>query len=568
MLRAFVSAGKLIVSLWLLSWVCSNWGFAEELSSHPRRKVALLVGVDQYQKPGFENLNYAERDVIELEKVLREFGFETTVLLGSAKNEKQATAANIRSTLEKLVAPLGKQDLMLVALSGHGMQLKIRIKDRNGNEKEKEDGYFCAVDAVNPTQEFGVVVPHTDAKGRLNPHPKNQVSLSYVIDDVLAPNVGRKVVLIDACRNIPDNPGRGKGVEGKTITLPEETALLFSCRSGQQSFESKELKHGIFTYAVLEGLRGQAGRGDEVSWSEMVSYVNRRMSQQELKQYLPNGARQTPIPAGGLPFTILGKRVISSFVGKKAGDQKTLGSMKLKFCWCPAGSFTMGSPKSEKSRSSDEDQVKVTLTQGFWMGQHEVTQGLWEKVMSTTPWKGEDYVKEGANYAASYISHDDAVKFCEKLTKRGHQEGWLPKDWKVTLPTEAQWEYACRAGTTTAYHFGNDASQLGAYAWYDENAYDVDERYAHEVGQKKPNDWNLYDMHGNVYEWCLDWYDSDLPGGVDPEVTKKSSSRVIRGGGWYYFAGRCRSADRYYYSPEVRNSGLGFRTCIVPVQSH
>ena len=251
----------------------------------------------------------------------------------------------------------------------------------------------------------------------------------------------------------------------------------------------------------------------------------------------------------------------------KAGDLWDKNPLGIKFRYCPAESFTMGSPKSEKYRSNDENQVRVTLTNGFWLGQHEVTQGLWEKVMSTTPWKGKSFVKEGANYAASYISYDDAMKFCEELTKLGHQEGWLPKDWKVTLPTEAQWEYACRAGTTTAYHFGNDASQLGDYAWYDENADDVGEDYAHEVGQKKPNAWNLYDMTGNVWEWCLDGYNSNLPGGVDP-VVKSSSYRVIRGGGWFDFARSCRSADRYYYSPGYRYYCLGFRICIVPVQSH
>ena len=270
-------------------------------------------------------------------------------------------------------------------------------------------------------------------------------------------------------------------------------------------------------------------------------------------------APESSTPAENLPVSPFEHE----FIGQQAGEQKTLGSMKLKLCWCPPGRFTMGSPKSEKFRDDDEDQVRVTLTQGFWLGQHEVTQGLWEKVMSTTPWKGEDYVKEGANYAASYISHDDAVKFCETLTKRGHQEGWLPKSWKVTLPTEAQWEYACRADTTTAYHFGNDASQLGAYAWYDDNADDVGEDYAHEVGQKKPNAWNLYDMHGNVYEWCLDWYDEDLPGGVDPEVTKKSRYRVLRGGSWYFNSRYCRSAIRFNGTPEGRGGNLGFRLAAV-----
>ena len=253
------------------------------------------------------------------------------------------------------------------------------------------------------------------------------------------------------------------------------------------------------------------------------------------------------------------------FQGTKAGEVRTIESLGVNVCWCPAGTFTMGSPKGEKDRDNDEDQVEVTLTKGFWMMQTEVTQGLWEEVMSTTPWKGKSDVKEGANYAASYVSHDDVMKFCEELTKRGHEEGWLPKDRKVTLPTEAQWEYACRAGTTTTYHFGNEASKLGNYAWYDENAYDVDEKYAHEVGKKKPNRFGLFDTHGGVWEWCLDDYGSILHGGTDPiRSAEKESYRILRGGGWQTVNSYCRAAHRRGASYRLTNESIGFRFVIVP----
>ena len=302
---------------------------------------------------------------------------------------------------------------------------------------------------------------------------------------------------------------------------------------------------------------------------------NRRFDGESSSTFTTKTTPEDSTSADHLPASTFDRE----FNGQQAGEQKTLGSMKkLKVCWCPAGSFTMGSQKSKQDRDDDdEDQVKVTLSQGFWMGEHEVTQSLWEGEMSTTPWKGQlidlgdekvKVHKEGDDYPAVYISHNDAMKFCEKLTRRGHQEGWMQKDWKVSLPTEAQWEYACRAGTTTAYHFGNDRSKLGEYAWYDENADDVGEDYAHEVGQKNPNGWNLYDMHGNVWEWCLDWYDEDLPGSVDPVVTKESSNRVIRGGSWFNSAMSCRSADRGYSSPGLSGHSLGFRICVVPIQSH
>ena len=161
----------------------------------------------------------------------------------------------------------------------------------------------------------------------------------------------------------------------------------------------------------------------------------------------------------------------------------------------PAGEFPMGSPETEKELHivprQHEVQHQVTLTKPFLLGVHEVTQGQWQAVMGTTPWKGEPYVKEGDDYPATYVNWQDAVEFCRKLSKKEGLE--------YRLPTDAEWEYACRAGTTTAYSFGDDASELGEYAWYRENVQDAGQEYAHTVGQKKPNPWGLYDMHGNVF---------------------------------------------------------------------
>jgi len=230
-------------------------------------------------------------------------------------------------------------------------------------------------------------------------------------------------------------------------------------------------------------------------------------------------------------------------------------SIGMKFNKIPAGTFLMGSPESEADRGDDETQHKVTITKPFYMQTTEVTQGQWKAVMGTEPWKGKDYIKEGANYAASYVNWDDAVAYCKKLSE---------KDGKTyRLPTEAEWEYACRAGTKTAWSFGNDEKALGDYAWYDKNAGEiVSEQYAHQVGLKKPNAFGLYDMHGNAFEWCHDYYEEDYykqSPAQNPTGPTSGSFRVLRGGSWVNRTRIARSAGRVGGVADSRDLNVGFR---------
>jgi len=245
--------------------------------------------------------------------------------------------------------------------------------------------------------------------------------------------------------------------------------------------------------------------------------------------------------------------------------------LRTPLVWIPPGEFLMGSLRKDNLGFANEDQVQVTLTRGFWLGQHEVTQPEWQRVMHATPWSGKPNVKVGADFPATYISWDDAMAMCKKLTEQERGAHRLPNGWKYSLPTEAQWEYACRAGTKSRYSFGDSDKDVSDYAWWgwfggiSRSGNTKNEPYAHQVGQKKPNPWELYDMHGNVWEWCRDVYQNELIGGVDHQgPAEEGEWRVDRGGSFDNFAQRCRSASREGSRPYYRDNTQGFRLAIVP----
>ena len=238
---------------------------------------------------------------------------------------------------------------------------------------------------------------------------------------------------------------------------------------------------------------------------------------------------------------------------RKGGKVVSLpGGAKMAFVWIAPGVFQMGSPSNELGRGSDEGPVhEVEISEGFWLGKYEVTQGQWEAVMGTTPWsgKGKGYVREDSSHPAVYISWDAVQRFIDKLNDAAGSAVYR-------LPTEAEWEYACRAGTRTRWSFGDDESDLTDYAW------NAGKKYAQAVGTKRANPWGLYDMHGNVWEWVQDWYSGSYYNSsprVDPWGPDTGSLRVIRGGYFYSFAQYVRSAYRDRYSPGYRNPALGAR---------
>ena len=243
-------------------------------------------------------------------------------------------------------------------------------------------------------------------------------------------------------------------------------------------------------------------------------------------------------------------------VKPQPGDAQTVdlgGGVRMELAWCPPGTFTMGSLTDETDRDSDETQHRVTLTKGFWLGKYEVTQGQWEAVMGSNP---SYFKKAGKTAPVVKVSWNDCQEFVRRLNARVPGGGFR-------LPTEAEWEYACRAKTTTSFHYGNDldATMVNYNGFHYRNGRHGQYRQTTvSVGSFRPNEFNLYDMHGNVGEWCSDWYGAYPMGSVtDPAGPGSGSRRVHRGGSWFSFGSNCRSADRDGDDPCLSSGTLGLR---------
>jgi len=293
-----------------------------------------------------------------------------------------------------------------------------------------------------------------------------------------------------------------------------------------------------------EAARRQAAYDDAVSRAR--SYAGRRQWK-EAASACREALRQKP---GDPQATrLLAEAKESGFRANRLLDLG--GGVTMEFMLIPAGEFMMGSPGTEKGRAKQEGpQHRVRITKPFYIGKCEVTQEQYQAIMGTNPSKFK-----GASNPVETVSWNDASEFCRKLSQRAGRT--------VRLPTEAEWEYACRAGSTTRFCFGESDNGLGDYAWHYSNS----EKKTHPVGGKQANAWGLHDMHGNVWEWCGDWKGS-YPSGTasDPTGPTSGRHRVLRGGSWRFKPHCCRSAFRGGGVPTSRDqpSNHGFRVAVVP----
>jgi formylglycine-generating enzyme required for sulfatase activity len=255
--------------------------------------------------------------------------------------------------------------------------------------------------------------------------------------------------------------------------------------------------------------------------------------------------------------------------------EELVNSIGMKLVRIPAGKFLRGSPVDEVGSQDDESQHEVTLTREYYIGVFEVTQAEYETIMRENPSYFPEAVihpavrhpetgrlitperkerTDGSRYPVDRVSWDDAVRFCEKLSSRREE---VKRSRVYRLPTEAEWEYACRAGSKTAFSFGGEASNLSQFGWYSENS----NQSTHPVGEKQPNAWGLYDMHGNVSEWCLDYHlNYPQENLIDPAGPANGRRRVCRGGNWSELtAANCRSAHREGLASGVKLRAVGLR---------
>ncbi len=560
-MKTFARTATLTIVL-CVSHVLAATASAQDAStdkSLPSEKWVVLIGVDQYAYA--TPLKFAVADQQSLRDELVQSGLDSrqvTLLRDKSEDTKYLPSkSNIEYQIKAACEMAERGDMVLIVFSGHGLHIAKK-------------SYVCPAD------------------GRLD-DTATMVALDWIYDQLKASKADLKMVIVDACRGVdPYKSGRRSGSApdrkeeirafiSSTDRLPDGLIVLQSCSEGEEANEDPTLGHGVFTHFLLEGLKGKADRdrNGHVTLGELMLFSNRET---KLHVHDKFGAIQRPKVSGNYTLDAQDFEIVSLSAAKVSdrvarmnpadspkrpvspgdNEQEITNSIGMKLTLIPAGEFMMGSPEDEADRSDDEGpQHKVRITKPFYMGVTEVTQGQWFSVMGTKPWSGKEYVEKGNDNPAVYVGWEDVVAYCEKLSSTENK--------LYRLPTEAEWEYACRGGTDTAYSFGSSTESLKDYAWFDENAWNTDEKYAHVVGTKKPNAFGLYDMHGNVWEWCADLYDSEAykkrsSGIEDPIVdTGSGSSRVLRGGSWFRHATFVRSSLRYYSTPDNRFNSNGFR---------
>jgi formylglycine-generating enzyme required for sulfatase activity len=567
------------------------------------RKFAFLVGISSYPETQLKPLPYARADILEFRDLLLESGYEVNNVVMMVDDVRALPLSDktgrylpehrkIRTELEILIRQLEEDDQLVIAMCGHGIQFL-------GDSAP----YFCPLDANLADR-------------------STLISMNWVYEQLQPWNettrrgckARARLLIMDACRKDPESTLlRDKDtVDLEPLKLqlakpPEGLVALFSCEEGQSALEHDELRHGVFFYHVLEGLRGRADgdQNQQVTLDEMVAFCKTSTADYARRKLT---AAQNPRQQGFFDGTWILKELKRS--------QTFVESLGMQFVDIPAGEFVMGSDETKEDLEqagfvipddvdlNDESPVHRVQLSKFRMLTTEVTRGMFGAFVKATGYR-TDAEKDGKggwgynpqtkfgeqdsrfswrntgfsqsdNHPVVNVSWNDADAFCRWVTSESEKRG---EKVRCRLPTEAQWEYAARAGTRTRFATGdNPLSLRGAanvmdasfetafpgvdYEQFQTFGFNDGAAFTSVVGRYQKNAFGLYDMHGNVWEWCRDWYDSEYyknSPATDPQGPSSGSSRVLRGGSWPDGPFLFRCALRYYYTPDYRFYNSGFR---------
>ena len=584
-------------------------GFGSVPAAAEGGRIAFVVGVDQYENlPPEAQLSVAVADANRMRTTLESLDPPFTVRMVA-----DGDARGLESAFDAFLDEAKGAECALVYFAGHGVEYHganfllvkdtaidgisadvERMKRRLATEAVSLQGWVDSLDATQAQVKVVILDCCRDnplkaedgsgtrsvvggSRGLAQVTPPSGTLISYSADAGQRANDG---LFTEVLANNLKTPGlsilkvfaktREEVREISTAWAEEDASRGLapdSSRSRHEPAEYNKLNLAGTDFAFTRGVPvvGQAAEPDpkmseaeiERRAKEMAERLVAEAMRKQTPPVVPTMPTETPkpmvrtdpVPAGAFPAG-------SVMEGSRAGEVREFGGIEM--VWCPPGEFLMGSPEDEEDRIGDETQHRVTLTRGFWMAKTETTQGQWTGAMGSTIQEmakqgsyGTDLLGEGSDHPMYYVNWDDAQKYLAKL----NADHALPSGWKWALPTEAQWEYACRAGTKSAF-----AGDLDEMAWYAENSGST----TNPVGTKKANAWGLHDMHGNVIEWCSDLYgDYSSGSSSDPTGATTGGDRVFRGGSWLNFA-RCRSAYRVSGTPGVRGNGLGFRPALIP----
>ena len=530
-------------------------------------KYALVVGVNDYTESHapFSSLAYPESDAIRLGETLRSHGYQVTMLTTSAGKDNPRlapTAANVRKALEQLSEGKTEKDIILTAFSGHGVH--YIVKDPLNKGPRRSFQFLCPEDAdQNPKIEYETGIT------------PRYLGVHEMVSLLNRSSSRHKLLFIDACRNENELQAREKSTDTTSGVIPGPgMRLLFSCKSGEKSYESKVVKAGLFFHYLIEGLKGAAADQNtgEISYDLLKHYVTVSL-RDNAERLIGSGGVQVPYSMTGM-------------------DEKTTLTMaRLEFIMIKKGIFNTGSPRTEIGRQHDENQLEIRINKDFHIGAREVTQGQFLAIMKYNPSKyathakgrpGINYppgavpgsgmlankqISDTSDYPVENVSWEEAREYCRELTKTKAPIGYYYR-----LPTESEWEYACRGGIEAARN-SNPFANKDFLVPVDGNfRHDDDMPTGLNVAPRKvgsyPALFRLHDMHGNVAEWCDDIYQPERQTNNQLAGFQQATKyRVIKGGSFASPLAHCRVAFRHRELQDRRNPLTGFRVVLVPLDS-